>query len=194
MAIRTIDIMLVSRTVSAPNEARALPWRAKAAVLGSAVSYVLSGAGSEDYTVIYDVSRFPGLALSAFKIKHKDDGDNGATAEIIIDTVTEEIVCLLGLFDKALQKKLSEIKLTVNFNVVDNPPKIIPVWIEGWRDNGGGADATFKGYGVGHDLQEAIKELSDRAQLHIHKKDINRLMVWGCRFFDNEADARKSFG
>jgi hypothetical protein len=75
------------------------------------------------------------------------------------------------------------------------------IWTEGWRSSDGSATASFEGEFEGESFDEAVENyLKDREKFRW--KDIRQLYykrdgyhsVWGCRLFDNEADARKGFG
>lgn len=97
------------------------------------------------------------------------------------------------------------------------------IWSEGYRATGESGDATFHGKSFGNTFDEAVENFTypeDKVReydgfVYIHKGDklgadrytrecfmsdeayINRRSnwkIWGCALFDNEADARKSFG
>ena len=72
----------------------------------------------------------------------------------------------------------------------------INLWSEGYACTGNQSGATFHGTFKAKDLTDAIEQfrgtLND--EYSIKCIDIERKSFWGCRFFDNEADARKSFG
>lgn len=64
------------------------------------------------------------------------------------------------------------------------------VWQEGYAITGNFAPATFVGSTQAESFREAcIYLLKDDSSFN---KD--KLSVWGCKLFDNEADARESFG
>lgn len=75
-------------------------------------------------------------------------------------------------------------------------PKQWPLWVEGYVATGESADATFLGSFEGETFQDAIQAYKDSLTDDYSRKcvDVERQTFWGCRFFDNEADARKSFG
>lgn len=64
------------------------------------------------------------------------------------------------------------------------------VWVEGYAATGESAKAALLGVIQADSFQEACDKVGS------HRKDYNaeRREVWGCRLFDNEADARKAFG
>lgn len=79
------------------------------------------------------------------------------------------------------------------------PRTTINLWMEGFRATGEYGEARFCGSYFAEDLKEAVikhKEctLANNPMLDEKLFDLENLTYWGCRFFDNEADARKSFG
>lgn len=67
------------------------------------------------------------------------------------------------------------------------------VWAEGYAATGESGGATLLGHAIARTFREACDkvagELSD-PKLYNSKQ----LTYWGCRLYDNEADARKAFG
>jgi len=86
--------------------------------------------------------------------------------------------------------------------VVDNAkPDIVELWIEGYQDQGNSGTAHFLGNFEGPTLREAV--INYRKYRHTKNRDddypweiidFDKLMSLGCRFFNNEADAREAFG
>jgi len=95
--------------------------------------------------------------------------------------------------------------------------KEFEIWCEGYAATGESSDATYFGKAMGNTFEEACLNFeftedkwADWGGIKIHSKgdklplDKNedgslrlsggRPTIWACRFFDNEADARKSFG
>lgn len=68
------------------------------------------------------------------------------------------------------------------------------VWIEGYRATGQSANATFcSKYKASNFNNACIAFLIENgSSLEYYDKTSNS--YWGCRFFDNETDAKKSFG
>lgn len=63
------------------------------------------------------------------------------------------------------------------------------IWVEGFLINGGSGRACFYGIHEGKNFKEAcIRCFKDHTTF-----DKDRLTLWGCRIFDNEADARRNF-
>jgi len=74
---------------------------------------------------------------------------------------------------------------------------MVTLWSEGYRATGGESGAQSHGSFDACTLREAViayrESVDDKAKRYINI-DNGRLDYWGCRFFDNEADARKAFG
>lgn len=71
------------------------------------------------------------------------------------------------------------------------------VWSEGYRATGDFARATLEGRVDAESFAEACRKACvdhGRWKEEPGGFDPKRLTVWGCRLFDNEADARKAFG
>lgn len=73
---------------------------------------------------------------------------------------------------------------------------MISLWVEGYSISGNRSDASFCGKYDVDTLQEAVIEYKSTVtdQRSRDLIDVNKLTYWGCRFFDNEDDARRSFG
>lgn len=77
--------------------------------------------------------------------------------------------------------------------------KIYEVYIEGYRDNGGGAPAEYLGQHSGNTFAEAARracvsrygEKDTKIYFSIHG---GIPAFWGCGLYDNYADAARSFG
>jgi len=104
---------------------------------------------------------------------------------------------VVGLIDR-LQKALDD-------GYGDDQPaadageiRTIAIWSEGYRATGEAATATLHGEFEGKTFSDAVElylqtlGLEDRAYYHQH--DDGSWSCWGCRLFDNEADARKAYG
>ena len=64
------------------------------------------------------------------------------------------------------------------------------IWSEGYAATGERGEAIKIGEAEAESFQEACNTLLRENGLY----DSARLTYWGCRLFDNEADARKLFG
>lgn len=73
---------------------------------------------------------------------------------------------------------------------------IFKLWSEGYAITGGHGSATYEGEVEAENLYEAkltlLRQRYGPKPLPQHLLD--NPTVWGCRLFDNEEDARKSFG
>ena len=73
--------------------------------------------------------------------------------------------------------------------------KTIDLWSEGYDATGNSSKATFHGTYKATSLYDAVKAYAQTLTKHEQSYiNFETLCMWGCRFFDNEADARKSFG
>ncbi|PGK51961.1 hypothetical protein CN918_29665 [Priestia megaterium] len=68
------------------------------------------------------------------------------------------------------------------------------IWCEGFHTSDGKSGAFFQGYSHGVDLKDACMNLAKIDYPFATNFDEDRMTWWGCRIFDNECDARKSFG
>lgn len=69
------------------------------------------------------------------------------------------------------------------------------VWSEGYRTNRESSCANYFGKFEGKTFRDAVKYLRDTIDKESRSYiDMRTLTFWGCRFFDNETDARKLFG
>lgn len=70
------------------------------------------------------------------------------------------------------------------------------IWSEGYAATGQASDATFHGEFEGETFRDAVAAFQKSLSSKYSRQcvDLNNLTFWGCSFFDNEEDARKSFG
>jgi hypothetical protein len=70
------------------------------------------------------------------------------------------------------------------------------LWIEGYMATGESGKAQYLGEFEAETLKDAViaykNTLTD--PYSIKCVNIERLSYWGCKFYDNESDARKSYG
>lgn len=64
------------------------------------------------------------------------------------------------------------------------------VWSEGFKITGGESQAAFYGKIEANSFKEACQKVFEKNDTF----DPQRMTLWGCRLFDNEKAARKSFG
>lgn len=74
--------------------------------------------------------------------------------------------------------------------------KAIEIWSEGYAATGDRGFAELLGVVYAENFDEAIdKYLSiNKVMQTNYRLTDGHHFIWGCRLFDNEADARKSFG
>jgi hypothetical protein len=71
--------------------------------------------------------------------------------------------------------------------------KKFEIWAEGYQTTGQSSEACYFGNAYGADFKDAcITFFSVRARPGWFNPE--RMTHWGCRLFDNEQDARRSFG
>ena len=71
---------------------------------------------------------------------------------------------------------------------------LISVWVEGYAVTGNSAGAYLKDRVEAKTLQDACDKIASRDPEWKKYYNRDRMTWWGCRIFDNEADARKFFG
>jgi hypothetical protein len=85
--------------------------------------------------------------------------------------------------------------------------KEFEIWVEGYRATGEEGSATFLGKFPGNTFDEAVENYKiahpgtvDTREAYAPRNEdgvmpiVKIHSIWACRLFDNEADARKSFG
>lgn len=86
--------------------------------------------------------------------------------------------------------------------------KKFEIWAEGYAATGEHQTATKIGEGFGETFDDAVKDYISKTPNHGIEETTRRMYVseeayqnrrskwhvWACSLFDNEADARKSFG
>ena len=68
------------------------------------------------------------------------------------------------------------------------------VWVEGFVVTGESGKAQLMGETEAKTFGEACRIVFSKTREHAMYFDPVRLTYWGCRLFDNETDARRSFG
>ncbi len=70
------------------------------------------------------------------------------------------------------------------------------LWTEGYQATGESSGAQYHGEWEGETFRDAVIAFRDSLTDKYSRDCINieRLTFWGCEFFDNKNDARKSFG
>jgi len=70
------------------------------------------------------------------------------------------------------------------------------VWTEGYRDTGKQESAVYHGRYCGVTFEDALVRFKDSLDSKKTRRLVNirKGTFWGCRFFNNEIDAREAFG
>lgn len=68
------------------------------------------------------------------------------------------------------------------------------IWSEGFRATGESAGAHYHGSSIGKDFKEACDRFAEENLTFWEYYDPNRMTFWGCKLYDNEHEARLSFG
>jgi hypothetical protein len=71
--------------------------------------------------------------------------------------------------------------------------KEFEIWVEGYAVTGNREKASLLGKEIAETWDEAVCAYMNKNPDRI-RKDFRGYTNWGCRLFDNETDARKSFG
>lgn len=72
--------------------------------------------------------------------------------------------------------------------------RVYTLWTEGYVATGESGTATLLGTAKGRTLREAAKNYAEAHPEDASYFNMSFTHYWSCRIFDNEADARKSFG
>lgn len=68
------------------------------------------------------------------------------------------------------------------------------VWMEGYAATGESAGAEYYGSHEADNFQQACQKAMEEKGMNDDYYDAKNNTYWACRFFDNEVDARKTFG
>lgn len=72
--------------------------------------------------------------------------------------------------------------------------KTYEVWMEGYATNGEYDEAQYLGKHSAESFKEACENAVEELGWGMNYYNNQNNTFWGCKFFDNEIDARKSFG
>ena len=75
--------------------------------------------------------------------------------------------------------------------------KDFEIWCEGYAVNGDRGGASLLGIETANTWDEALQKYMKKHPDEIYVREVNDVKIytdWGCRLFENESDARKSFG
>lgn len=77
----------------------------------------------------------------------------------------------------------------------DKVVKVWEVWMEGYQVTGNKASASFKGVFEGETFKDAVCAYADTLDSKTRTYfNSDYSAFWGCKFYDNETDARGMFG
>jgi hypothetical protein len=72
--------------------------------------------------------------------------------------------------------------------------KTYQVWVEGYRATGDQQCAQMLGEYEAESFKAAVRKAAAAKNATLDVDEGGSLSWWGCRFYDNETDARRSFG
>ena len=73
--------------------------------------------------------------------------------------------------------------------------KFYHIWVEGYQATGDAGKAYYLGWCYASSFQEACdKFCTKEIQKRYGNYDPKRKSLWGCRLFESEVEARRSFG
>lgn len=99
---------------------------------------------------------------------------------------------LWQLLDKGTEFELPDKEIDVDAHQMTQIQYAI--WAEGYNATGQRSGAIYLGSGTGKNFKEACLHFARMAPDFNKHFDAERMTYWGCKLFDNEADARKSYG
>lgn len=68
------------------------------------------------------------------------------------------------------------------------------IWSEGYVVTGNSSGAIYHGESEGNSFKEAVENLCKKEKGFSAYVNLEKLTYWGCKLYDNESDARKTFG
>ena len=77
------------------------------------------------------------------------------------------------------------------------PSRIWTIWSEGWQIAGQAGRAQFLGEWPGRTFEEAVMNMCGEKPVigrYVVRNYDGSFDYWGCRLFDNEKDAKRSYG
>ena len=95
--------------------------------------------------------------------------------------------------DEAIQQAKNK-RLAYIDSVKPDENGMISLWIEGYACTGQSKEAQHEGTYKAETLTDAVAQWAGSSVEKMNLVDFNMLTYWGCRFFDNESDARKLCG
>lgn len=86
------------------------------------------------------------------------------------------------------------IKLDEKHEIIPEGQQEFEIWSEGFAATGESGPARFHGTSIGIDFKDSCIKFSLANPKFLEYFDSSRMTYWGCELFDNEIEARKSFG
>ena len=68
------------------------------------------------------------------------------------------------------------------------------IWTEGYAATGESSGAIYHGFSKGKTFKQAVENFIEENNWDKKLYNSEKLTYWGCKFYDNESDARKTFG
>ena len=68
------------------------------------------------------------------------------------------------------------------------------IWTEGYAATGESSGAIYHGLSKGETFKQAVENFIEENNWDKKLYNSEKLTYWGCKFYDNESDARKTFG
>lgn len=68
------------------------------------------------------------------------------------------------------------------------------IWTEGYAATGESSGAIYHGLSKGKTFKQAVENFIEENNWDKKLYNSEKLTYWGCKFYDNESDARKTFG
>jgi len=108
---------------------------------------------------------------------------------------------IADILNELLEQEAGEKEAFIEIEQDNKPPKMFEVWMEGYAATGESAQAHKVGEVLCKTFDEAVLILTEgKVDLDKNQPDglkrmsKGNLCSWCCGFYDNETDARKSFG
>lgn len=95
---------------------------------------------------------------------------------------------------RELVEKIIQQEQQAKVEIAEPEIRTFDIWAEGYRATGDFSRANHLGKSKGRTLKEACDNLAATNPVFNMYYDAERLTYWGCKIFDNEAEARLTFG
>ena len=109
--------------------------------------------------------------------------------KVFADCTLVRVECVLR------EQATTDIKMSeMSLNVEPDKTCGIDLWMEGYYTNGDSSPARYCGHYKVSCLRDAVKEWAAEEASRAKNVNMEDLTFWGCGFFDNELEARRTFG